>query len=85
MKRISGCGVGTEYLAVTRRRFYPCHQFVGDDKYIMGNVYDGITNFEIQNEFKMCNVYARPKCRDCFAKLYCSGGCAANVIIPRLH
>lgn len=79
VKRISGCGVGTEYLAVTPEGdFYPCHQFVGDDKYIMGNVYDGITNFEIQNEFKMCNVYARPKCRDCFAKLYCSGGCAAN-------
>ena len=57
---------------------YPCHQFVGDPKYSMGNIYDGVTNLDLQQEFKLCNAYARPACRDCWAKLYCSGGCAAN-------
>ena len=78
-KRISGCGSGTEYVAVTPTGdIYPCHQFVGDSKYLLGNIYDGITNTKIQNEFKHCNAYARPDCKDCWAKLYCSGGCAAN-------
>ena len=78
-KRLSGCGSGTEYLAVTPwGDFYPCHQFVGNEKFLMGNVYDGITRTDIQDEFKMCNVYAKPKCRECFARYYCSGGCAAN-------
>lgn len=78
-KRISGCGSGTEYMAVTPwGELYPCHQFVGDPKYSLGNIYDGVTNTEIQNEFKLCNAYARPDCKDCWAKLYCSGGCAAN-------
>lgn len=78
-KRISGCGSGTEYMAVTPwGDLYPCHQFVGDEKYLLGNIYDGVTNKEIQNEFKMCNAYARKECKDCWAKLYCSGGCAAN-------
>ena len=78
-KRISGCGSGTEYVAVTPTGdIYPCHQFVGDSKYLLGNIYDGITNTKIQNEFKLCNAYARPDCKDCWAKLYCSGGCAAN-------
>lgn len=78
-KRISGCGSGTEYLAVTPwGDLYPCHQFVGDEKYKMGNIYDGITNTALQQEFKLCNAYARPECKDCWAKLYCSGGCAAN-------
>jgi uncharacterized protein len=78
-KRISGCGSGTEYVAVTPSGdIYPCHQFVGDKKYLLGNIDDGITNTEIQNEFKLCNAYARPDCKDCWAKLYCSGGCAAN-------
>lgn len=78
-KRISGCGSGTEYMAVTPSgELYPCHQFVGDKKYLLGNIYDGVTNKEIQNEFKLCNAYARPECKDCWAKLYCSGGCAAN-------
>ena len=78
-KRISGCGSGTEYVAVTPSGdIYPCHQFVGDSKYLLGNIYDGITNTEVQNEFKLCNAYARPDCKDCWAKLYCSGGCAAN-------
>lgn len=78
-KRISGCGSGTEYMAVTPwGELYPCHQFVGDPKYSLGNIYDGVTNKNVQNEFKMCNAYARPECKDCWAKLYCSGGCAAN-------
>ncbi len=78
-KRVSGCGSGTEYMAVTPwGDLYPCHQFVGDDKYKLGNVYDGVTNTAIQDEFMACNVYTRPECGDCWAKLYCSGGCAAN-------
>lgn len=78
-KRITGCGSGTEYMAVTPwGELFPCHQFVGDPKYSLGNVYDGVTNTEIQNEFRSCNAYARPECKDCWARLYCSGGCAAN-------
>ncbi len=78
-KRISGCGSGTEYMAVTPwGELFPCHQFVGDPKYSLGNIYEGVTNKEAQNEFKLCNAYARPECKDCWAKLYCSGGCAAN-------
>ncbi|WP_367924266.1 thioether cross-link-forming SCIFF peptide maturase [uncultured Ruthenibacterium sp.] len=78
-KRISGCGSGTEYMAVTPwGDLYPCHQFVGDEKYLMGNVWEGVTRPEIRDEFKLCNVYARPDCKNCWARLYCSGGCAAN-------
>ena len=78
-KRISGCGSGTEYMAVTPwGDLYPCHQFVGDEAFLLGNVWDGVTNTAVREEFACCNVYARPKCRDCWARLYCSGGCAAN-------
>lgn len=78
-KRLSGCGSGTEYLAVTPwGDLYPCHQFVGLDDFKLGNVDEGIINTDIVDEFKLCNVYAKPKCRDCFARFYCSGGCAAN-------
>ena len=78
-KRISGCGSGTEYMAVTPwGDLYPCHQFVGDEKFRLGNVFDGVTNNDIREDFRSCNVYARPECKDCWAKLYCSGGCAAN-------
>lgn len=78
-KRVSGCGSGTEYMAVTPwGDLYPCHQFVGDEKFLLGNVWDGVSNTKIQNEFLACNVYSRPECADCWAKLYCSGGCAAN-------
>ena len=78
-KRLSGCGSGTEYLAVTPwGDFYPCHQFVGHEEFLMGNVDEGITRADIRDEFKTCNVYAKDKCRKCFAKFYCSGGCAAN-------
>ncbi len=78
-KRISGCGSGTEYMAVTPwGDLYPCHQFVGDEKFKLGDIYNGVTNKEIQGQFAACNVYAHPECRDCWARLYCSGGCAAN-------
>jgi len=78
-KRLSGCGSGTEYLAVTPwGDLYPCHQFVGQEEFLMGNVDEGITRTDIRDEFKTCNVYAKEKCRNCFAKFYCSGGCAAN-------
>ncbi len=78
-KRITGCGSGTEYMAVTPwGELFPCHQFVGDEKYSLGNVFDGVKNTEVQEGFRSCNSYSREKCRDCWAKLYCSGGCAAN-------
>ncbi|MBO7187937.1 MAG: thioether cross-link-forming SCIFF peptide maturase [Clostridia bacterium] len=78
-KRITGCGSGTEYMAVTPwGDLYPCHQFVGEEKYLLGNVFDGVKNTAIQDEFRSCNAYARKECKDCWAKLYCSGGCAAN-------
>ena len=78
-KRISGCGSGTEYMAVTPwGDLYPCHQFVGDERFRLGDVWTGVTNTEIQDEFAACNVYAHEECKDCWARLYCSGGCAAN-------
>ena len=78
-KRISGCGSGTEYMAVTPwGDLYPCHQFVGEERFCLGNVFDGLHNEEVRAEFAACNVYAKPECRDCWARLYCAGGCAAN-------
>lgn len=78
-KRISGCGSGTEYMAVTPwGDLYPCHQFVGEERFKLGNVYDGITNTSVVSEFAACNVYAHKECKSCWARLYCSGGCAAN-------
>ena len=78
-KRISGCGSGTEYMAVTPwGDLYPCHQFVGEESFRLGDIWQGVTNLETQADFAACNVYAREECRDCWARLYCSGGCAAN-------
>ena len=78
-KRITGCGSGTEYMAVTPwGELYPCHQFVGDKAYSLGNVWEGVLHPEVQDKFRTCNAYSRPECKDCWAKLYCSGGCAAN-------
>lgn len=78
-KRISGCGVGTEYMAVTPwGDLYPCHQFVGDEKYKLGDIWKGVENEKLRDDFRCCNAYAREECRDCWAQLYCSGGCAAN-------
>lgn len=79
VKRVSGCGVGTEYMAVTPDGdLYPCHQFVGDEKFLLGNIWQGVTNEKVLEQFNECNVYSHKECKDCFAKLYCSGGCAAN-------
>ncbi len=78
-KRVSGCGSGTEYMAVTPwGDLYPCHQFVGEESYKLGDVWSGVTNTALREEFRSCNAYARPACADCWARLYCSGGCAAN-------
>lgn len=78
-KRISGCGSGTEYMAVTPwGDLYPCHQFVGEEKFKLGDVWHGVTNTETRSEFAGCNVYSREECKKCWARLYCSGGCAAN-------
>ena len=78
-KRIAGCGSGSEYMAVTPTgELFPCHQFVNDPKFSLGNVFDGVSRHDICEEFRGCNVYAHPECRDCWAKFYCSGGCAAN-------
>ena len=80
-KRLSGCGSGTEYLAVTPwGDFYPCHQFVGQEEFLMGNVDDGIVGTAIRDEFKLCNVYAKDKCRQCFARFYCSGGVCCQCV-----
>lgn len=78
-KRISGCGSGTEYMAVTPwGDLYPCHQFVGEEKFKLGDIYNGVSNTAVQEEFASCNVYSHKECKDCWARLYCSGGCAAN-------
>lgn len=78
-KRISGCGSGTEYMAVTPwGDLYPCHQFVGEESFKLGDIWNGVSNTDVQDEFSACNVYTREECADCWAKLYCSGGCAAN-------
>lgn len=79
VKRVSGCGVGTEYMAVTPDgELYPCHQFVGDEKFLLGDIWNGVKNKNVLEQFENCNVYSHKECKDCFAKLYCSGGCAAN-------
>ncbi|NCB51046.1 MAG: thioether cross-link-forming SCIFF peptide maturase [Clostridia bacterium] len=78
-KRVSGCGSGTEYMAVTPwGELFPCHQFVGDDRYSMGDIWQGVKNTALRDEFSRCDAYSRPDCADCWAKLYCGGGCAAN-------
>lgn len=78
-KRLAGCGSGTEYLAVTPEGdLYPCHQFVGLPEFKMGDVKEGIDRADIRSQFEKCNVYSKKECSDCFAKLFCSGGCAAN-------
>ncbi len=78
-KRISGCGSGTEYMAVTPwGDLYPCHQFVGEEEYKLGDIYNGVTNDALREDFRSCNAYSREECKSCWAKLYCSGGCAAN-------
>jgi len=78
-KRLGGCGSGHEYVAVTPEGdIYPCHQFVGMAEFKMGSVYDEGLNRDIRDTFKNSNVYTKEECRGCWAKFYCSGGCAAN-------
>ena len=78
-KRLSGCGSGSEYLAVTPwGDLYPCHQFVGTEGFLLGNVEEGVIRTDLVDQFKDCNVYAKDECKHCFARFYCSGGCAAN-------
>ena len=78
-KRLTGCGAGNEYIAVTPDGdIYPCHQFVGREGYRMGSVLDGTFNREIQATFANNTVLTKEKCRECWARFYCSGGCAAN-------
>ena len=78
-KRVSGCGAGAEYVAVSPDGdIFPCHQFVGEEAYKLGDVWNGVTNTALREEFRACNAYSRPDCKDCWARLYCSGGCAAN-------
>lgn len=82
VKRLSGCGAGCEYLAVAPNGdVYPCHQFVGNKEYKMGSIYNGILDQRIRSKFENCNVYTKPKCKECFAKFYCSGGCMANACL----
>ena len=79
IKRLTGCGSGSEYMAVAPNGdLYPCHQFVGMPEFLMGNVDTGVENKSLSEKFKRCNVYSREECKSCFAKYYCSGGCAAN-------
>lgn len=79
IKRASGCGAGGEYISVTPSgEIYPCHQFVSDPLYRIGSLDEGIINKDLQQKFISSNVYSKPKCQDCWAKYYCSGGCHAN-------
>jgi len=79
IKRVVGCGAGTEYLAVTPSgELYPCHQFVGHEQFSMGNVFDGVDRADIRADFETSNLYTKEKCKACFAKFYCGGGCAAD-------
>jgi len=78
-KRIAGCGVGTEYMAVTPSGdLYPCHQFIGDPKFLLGDIWRGAVNDGLREEFSKCSIYSRKECRECWVRFYCSGGCAAN-------
>lgn len=78
-KRLAGCGAGSEYLAATPTgELYPCHQFVGMPEFKMGDVWKGVENIEQRKKFEKCNVYSKDECTSCWAKFFCSGGCAAN-------
>jgi len=78
-KRIAGCGSGTEYMAVTPQgELYPCHQFVGEPQYRLGDIRQGVVNTALRDSFRDCSIYSRKECRDCWARFYCAGGCAAN-------
>jgi uncharacterized protein len=85
VKRIAGCGVGLEYLAVTPNGdLYPCHQFVGKPEFLVGNVFEGLNENPVLKEFKQCNVFAREACKNCFAKFFLQRRCGPRmrIIIP---
>lgn len=78
-KRISGCGAGFEYVAITPQgEVYPCHQFVGKEEFKLGDIYEDTFNSDLAKKFKLAHIYNKPKCKDCWARFYCSGGCQAN-------
>ncbi len=78
-KRLCGCGAGFEYMAVAPNGdLYPCHQFVGREEYLLGNIYDGVKRTDIVEKFRQNHIYHKPECASCWARFYCSGGCAAN-------
>lgn len=78
-KRISGCGAGFEYVAITPQgEVYPCHQFVGKEEFKLGDIYDDTYDAELGKKFKKAHIYNKPKCRECWARFYCSGGCQSN-------
>lgn len=80
-KRISGCGAGFEYVAITPQgEVYPCHQFVGKEQYKLGTIFDDSYDSELGKKFKLAHIYNKPKCKSCWARFYCSGGCQANNI-----
>lgn len=82
IKRLRGCGAGCEYVAVTPEGdIYPCHQFVGNPDYMLGNLYDGSFDMEISHKFSCLNIYTREECGSCWAKFYCSGGCSASNLL----
>ncbi len=78
-KRLSGCGAGHEYFAVTPEgHLYPCHQFVGREEYLLGTLAEGVTERSLPEQFRQAHVLNKPACRECWARFYCSGGCHAN-------
>ena len=82
IKRLRGCGAGCEYVAVTPEGdIYPCHQFVGNEAYRLGNLHEGAFDLELSRKFAGLNVYTRPECGDCWARFYCSGGCSASNLL----
>ena len=82
IKRLRGCGAGCEYVAVTPEGdIYPCHQFVGNEKYKLGSIGDGTFDLELSRKFAGLNIYTRPDCKDCWARFYCSGGCSASNLL----
>ncbi len=82
IKRLRGCGAGCEYVAITPEGdIYPCHQFVGNEDYKLGSLYDGTFDKELSGRFAGLNIYTREECRDCWARFYCSGGCSASNLL----